>query len=162
MGGKTPGPHGQNDQAPNTGQGILARTSLTTPGPSGPAPVVGSTGQGSAAPQLLSVPFDIYLIDLQIIAEEIEAYEVSVGRRTQTQHRKVRKVVETVKSGQTQKTIDASVARVNEIWKPAGIVFRLNELTTKEVEFESKTVSEAGFLALVTTLKLPKSGLSMM
>ncbi len=150
MGGKTPGPVGQTDKAQDIDDGTLARTSTPKPGPNN-----GAAGQTAATDHALSVPLDVYLINLQIVAEEIESYEVSVGKEKRTQRRKVRKVVETVKSGQTEETINASIARANEIWKQAGIAFRLHQLVPKDVEFDTKTVSEEGFLSLVASLKLP-------
>jgi hypothetical protein len=150
--------------------GTLARTGSPAPGPTG-LTLQGSGTAGTAAPAgggqgaakaTVDLPVDVYLVNLQIMQESIETYEVTVGKEKRTQRRKVRKVVETVKSGQTELTIRATVDRANEIWKPAGIAFRVSKLASKDIEFDSKAVSEEGFLSLVAALKLPRNGLSMM
>jgi len=171
MTGRIPGPLGQNygHSVHDVNDGTLARTVSPQPGPiramplrsgNSVAPAPG-TRQGAAQPTV-ELPLDVYLVDLQIIQESIEPYEVTVGKEKRTQKRKVRKVAETVKSGQTDDTVRVSIERANKIWKPAGIAFRLNKQISKAVEFDSKAVTEEGFLTLVAMLKLPPSSLSMM
>jgi len=111
---------------------------------------------------MIELPLDVYLLNLQITQDTIETYEVAVGRGKQTQRRKVHGVAETINSGQTEQTVRASIARANEIWKPAGIKFQLNKWISKDIEFDSKVVTEEGFLLLVAALKLEPTGLSML
>lgn len=94
--------------------------------------------------------------------ETIESYEVAAGKKKEPRRRKVRKVKETVASGQSEDTVRASIDRANEVWKPAGISFRLQKLVSQDMVFEDTAVTEEGFLSLVTALKLPAAGLSML
>jgi len=111
---------------------------------------------------MIELPLDVYLLNLQIMQDTIETYEVAVGRGKQIQRRKVHSVAETIDSGQTEQTVRASIARANEIWKPAEIKFQLNKWISKDIEFDSKVVTEEGFLSLVAALKLEPTGLSML
>jgi hypothetical protein len=138
--------------------GTLARTAPSKPGPTGAAPL----HSGAKAAPSIDLPVDVYLMNLQIVQETIETYEVAVGREKRTQRRKVRKVVETVESGQTEETVNRSIERANEIWKPAGISFRVGQLVSRDLEFDSRAVTEEGFLSLVAALRLPAAGLSML
>lgn len=136
-------------------------------GPTSPGTASGgstATAAGGAAPAEVTIelPLDVYLVNLKIMQDAIEPYEVRVGKETRTQERRVRKVAETVPSGQAEKSVRMAIDRTNEIWKPAGIAFRLSKCIPKDVEFESKVVSEQGFFSLVTALKLPRTGLSVM
>jgi len=108
----------------------------------------------SAATTMIELPLDVYLLNLQIMQDTIETYEVAVGRGSKFQRRKVHSVAETIDSGQTEQTVRASIARANEIWKPAEIKFQLNKWISKDIEFDSKVVTEEGFLSLVAALKL--------
>jgi hypothetical protein len=176
MNSRIPGPLGRTygHFAYGLSDGTLARTVSPTPGPAGATPLqTGNTATpappapGKGAAQItIELPLDVYLVNLQIVQETIEPYEVTVVKEKvkekQTLRRKVRKVVETVASGQTEETIRATIERANEIWKAAGISFRLAKYVSRDVEFDSKVVTREGFLPLVAALKLPKTGLSMM
>jgi hypothetical protein len=172
MNSRIPGPFGQTygHFAYGLNDGTLARTVSPTPGPVRATPLqTGGTvasvppAPGKGAAQItIDLPLDVYLVNLQVVQETIEPYEVTVVKEKKTLRRKVRKIVETVTSGQTEQTVRSSIERANEIWKPFGISFRLDKLISRDVEFDSTVVTEEGFLSLVPLLKLPAAGLSMM
>ncbi len=160
---RIPGLEGLHKETrPSVADGTLARVAARPPGATGlrNAPRV-PTPTKARAKHTITLPMDAYLVDLQIVKESIETYEVQVGREKQTQKRKVREVIKTVSSGQSENGVRGGLVRVNKIWKPAGVKFRLNTITTKAIEFETEAVTEEGYLSLVTALKLPKVGLSI-
>ena len=72
----------------------------------------------------ITIPIDAHLITLCIESFEVVTRDIQVGRSTQTQRERVRRVRE-VGPRQDATGLEHAIGTVNRIWSPADIVFNL-------------------------------------